>query len=208
VVLDGFHPTFHSWLVPIVGAGGLVGAGALAKGKDWGRWVGLAAVVLSPAVWALSVLNPLYAGSSTSPLAGPVGTGYVAASHKKAAAPVAFAAPTGRYAHILSYLEAHQGSARYLVATQSAEPAEPLLRGSDAPVLVMGGFTGNTPFPGANTLASLVTSGQVRYGLLISNRPQTDGSRWVSAHCKVIPPSAYNEIAGAATSLYDCAPTK
>ncbi|WP_051943714.1 ArnT family glycosyltransferase [Streptacidiphilus rugosus] len=208
VVLDGLHPTFHQWLAPFVGACGLVAAGALAKGKEWGGWVAVVAVVLSPAVWALSVLNPLYAGSSTSPLAGPVGVGYVAASHKKAAAPVTFAPPAGRYAHILGYLEAHQGSAHYLVATQSAEPAEPLLRGTDAPVLVMGGFTGNTPFPDADAVAALVASGQLRYGLLIANRPETPGSRWVEAHCKVVPPSAYQEVSGTATSIYDCAPTK
>jgi hypothetical protein len=150
------------------------------------------------------VLTPQFAGSATSPMAGPVGSGYLAAKYQRAAAPVAFAAKAGRYAHVLDYLVGHQGSAYYLVATQSAEPAEPLLRGSDAPELVMGGFTGNTPFPTADALAAEVASGRVRYGLLIANRPQTDASRWIAAHCRVVPPATYGEPGPGTTTLYDC----
>ncbi|SEL09857.1 glycosyltransferase family 39 protein [Streptacidiphilus jiangxiensis] len=205
VVVDGHFSTFHRWLVPVVGALGLAGVGALAQGRDWGVWPSLAAVVLSPLLWSLSVLTPQFAGSATSPMAGPVGSGYLAAKYQRAAAPVAFAAKAGRYAHVLDFLQKHQGTAYYLVATQSAEPAEPLLRGSAAPELVMGGFTGNTPFPTAEALAAEVASGRVRYGLLIANRPQTDASRWIAAHCRVVPPATYGEPGPGTTTLYDCA---
>ncbi|MEY9876468.1 4-amino-4-deoxy-L-arabinose transferase-like glycosyltransferase [Streptacidiphilus sp. MAP12-33] len=208
VVVDGHYSTFHRWLVVFVGAFGLAGLGALAQGRGWGVWLALAAAVLSPLMWSVSVFSPQFAGSATSPMAGPVGTGYLAAKHNRATAPVAFTAKAGRYAHLLDYLLAHRGSTRYLVATQSAEPAEPLLRGSDAPVLVMGGFTGNTPFPTAPALAADVAAGQVRYALLIANRPETDGSRWAAAHCRIVPPTAYGEQGQGTTTLYDCAAAK
>lgn len=201
------HSSFHVWLVVIVVLLGLGGIAALSFGRTWGVWLALAAALLSPAHWAFSVLDPLYAGSNTSPVAGPVGPAYRAAEKNdgEAKRPVSFAPPPGRYTNLLSYLTKNQGSAHYLVATQAAASAEPMLRGSDEPVLVMGGFTGLTPFPTTQAVAEHVQTGRLRHALLASNRPDSDGSRWISAHCTEVPQSAYGEDGKSVMTLFDCA---
>ena len=68
---------------------------------------------------------------------------------------------------LLSYLEAHQGSATWLVATASAQSAaEIILQSGGKAAIGMGGFTGDDP---AMTLAKLkgyVASGKLHYVLL------------------------------------------
>ncbi|WP_042389168.1 ArnT family glycosyltransferase [Streptacidiphilus melanogenes] len=214
-VVSSKYKSFNVWLVPVVGLLALAAAAGLARGGKAARpridavtaaaaATGLLAVVLAPLVWCFSVLDPLYAGSATSPLAGPVGIGYTQLLHHQAGSPVGFGAPSGRYGKLLTYLEQNRGTTHYLVATQSAEPAEPLLRATSDPVLVTGGFTGNTPFPSAQDMTSLVQQGQLRYVITTSIRPKTDASRWVTAHCTLVSPMAYGEATNGTTSLYDC----
>lgn len=212
VVLDSRYPHFHPWVVPVLGGLALVGASLLAlrdrRGVPLGLAAGLAALLLAPAVWSLSALNPLYAGSGTAPLAGPVGANAVAAaSGGSPAAEVGFGLATGRAGKLLAYLEAHRGSAEYLVATQAALPAEPLLRAVSDPVLVMGGFTGNTPFPTSAALASLVHSGKLRYAVLTSERANSADAAWVKANCTRVLPAAYGQKTDRDMTLYDCAPS-
>jgi 4-amino-4-deoxy-L-arabinose transferase-like glycosyltransferase len=215
VVVSSKYPSFNVWLVPIVGLLALAAAAGLAWGGKQARpqvdavtglsaVTGMVALLLAPAVWCFAALTPLYAGSSTSPLAGPVGQGYKQLRQHQPPAPINFGAPSGRYGKLLTYLENHRGSTRYLVATQSAEPSEPLLRAATEPILVMGGFTGNTPFPSAEALSSLVQQGQVRYAILSSIRPKTAASTWVATHCARVSPTAYGETSDSITSLYDC----
>ena len=209
VVLDSRYPHFYPWVVPALGVLALTGASLLAlrhpRGVPIGAAAGLAALLLAPLIWSLSAMNPLYAGSGTAPLAGPVGANAVsAASGGTPAAEVGFGPAAGRAGKLLAYLEAHRGTAEYLVATQAALPAEPLLRAVSAPVLVMGGFTGNTPFPTAGALASLVHAGKLRYAELTSQRANSPAAAWVKANCGHVLPSAYGEKSDRDMTLYDC----
>ena len=114
---------------------------------------GIAATLLVPAGWAASSLDPLYAGASTSPTAGPVGKAYQeAVHHRSALRRVGLDEPSARDTALLDYLIAHRRGEKYLLATQAAYPAERLLRAQSQPTLVMGGFTGKTPFPSADQL--------------------------------------------------------
>jgi 4-amino-4-deoxy-L-arabinose transferase-like glycosyltransferase len=209
VVLDSRYPHFYPWVVPVLGALALASASALAlrhpRGVPLALAAGLAALVLAPAVWSFSAQNPLYAGSGTAPLAGPVGANAVTAQQGGSpAAPINFAKPTGRVGKVLAYLEANRGTATYLLATQSALPAEPLLRAVSDPVLVMGGFTGNTPFPTTTSLASLVQQGKLRFVELTSERANSADVAWVQAHCGRVLPTAYGERTDSTMTLYDC----
>ncbi|MBF9071962.1 ArnT family glycosyltransferase [Streptacidiphilus fuscans] len=216
VVVSSKYKSFDVWLVPVVGLLALLAAAGLARGGTKPRpridgitvasaVTGLLALVLAPAAWCVSTAtNPLYAGVSTSPLAGPVGSGYTSMLHHGRGNPINFAAPAGTYGKLLTYLEQNRGSTYYLVATQSAEPAEPLLRATSEPILVTGGFTGNTPFPSAQQMASLVQQGQLRFVITTSIRPKTAASEWVTAHCAVVSPAAYGMAYQAVETLYDC----
>ena len=44
---------------------------------------------------------------------------------------------------LLAYLEAHRGSASYLLATLNSQTAAPYIIASGQPVIALGGFNGN-----------------------------------------------------------------
>ncbi len=121
---------------------------------------------------------------------------------------------------LVRYLEANQGSAKFLVATPSASAAEPFILSTNKPVMAMGGFSGNDPILTTSSLQTLINDGIVRFFLL--NAAGTTGraagrkggqqsslSSWVSAHCKAVPTSDWHPSAkstGTGSSrLYDCA---
>ncbi|QHC32486.1 ArnT family glycosyltransferase [Streptomyces sp. HF10] len=214
LVLD--LPTgFVSWLLPVAVMLALCGAvGLWSRGpRTSPRMVngalaaGVAATLVVPAGWALSTLDPLYAGASTSPMAGPVGNAYAEALHNhRTVVRVGLGRPSARDRALLSYLTEHRHGEQYLLATQAAYTAEPLLRAAPEPVLVMGGFTGNTPFPAARQLTTLVTTHRLRYVLLTSRRPATADTAWVKSHCARVRPTAYGRHTDGSFKLYDCAP--
>lgn len=69
---------------------------------------------------------------------------------------------------LISYLEAHQGNAKYLVATASSNTADSIILATNKPVLALGGFSGSDPILTTSQLAALVKSGTVRFFLLDS----------------------------------------
>ncbi|MCD7440582.1 glycosyltransferase family 39 protein [Streptomyces lincolnensis] len=166
---------------------------------------GIAATLLVPAAWAVSSLDPRYAGASTSPTAGPVGEFHHRALHQpRALRRAELGRPSARDTALLDYLVAHRKGEKYLLATQAAYPAERLLRAQAQPVLVMGGFTGKTPFPSAPQLGNLIATRQLRYVLLTHLRPTTPATTWVKSHCERIRSGAYGWRTRGNFGLYDC----
>ncbi|MGW1747643.1 ArnT family glycosyltransferase [Streptomyces sp. NPDC002092] len=214
LVLD-WPSRFVSWLLPVAVMLALCGVvGLWSRGpRTSPRMVhaaltaGIAATLVVPAGWAVSGLNPLYAGAATSPMAGPVGKSY-AAHPRHAPRRRGLGEPNARDTALLDYLTTHRHGEKYLLATQAAYTAEPLLRAKSEPILVMGGFTGSTPFPTAQQLGSLVTTDQLRYALLTTQRPTTPATTWVKSHCTRIRPSAYGRRTSGAFALYDCNPRR
>ncbi|MFF5026037.1 ArnT family glycosyltransferase [Streptomyces collinus] len=206
---------FDSWLLPVAVMLALCGVVGL-----WSRGprtplrkvnaalaAGIAAMLVVPAGWAVSSLDPLYAGAATSPMAGPVGKSYHE-HHRHAPRRRGLSQPSTRDTALLDYLTTHRHGEKYLLATQAAYTAEPLLRAKSEPILVMGGFTGSTPFPTVRQLGALVTAHEVRYALLTSRRPATATTRWVRSHCARIRPTAYGLRTDGSFALYDCAAHK
>ncbi|WP_431045470.1 ArnT family glycosyltransferase [Streptomyces sp. P1-3] len=213
-VIEGPHSEFAPWLLPVVLMLGLCGTvGLWTRGPRTTRRAvhsalaaSLASILLAPAVWSASCLVPRYAGSPMSPLAGPVGPGYRQTHHHRVKIPrFPLNEPSARDTALLRYLSAHRSGEKYLLATQAAYGAEPLLRATSQPMLVMGGFTGLTPYPTARGLSDLVSTRQLRYALLTTRRPSTPASAWVKTSCTPIPPSAYGRTSKGSLTLYDCA---
>lgn len=73
---------------------------------------------------------------------------------------------TGVSKALLSYLEAHQGKAAYLVAAVGSNTAGPIALESGRNVIDMGGFMGADPAPSLAKLKSFIDSGQLHYVLL------------------------------------------
>ena len=93
----------------------------------------------------------------------------------------------------IAYLEAHQGSARYLLAATGSQTTAPIIIATGKAVVTIGGFNGGDPAPTVSQLATLVSSGQLKY-VLISSGGMTAGgpggggsssqsiATWVKAH--------------------------
>jgi 4-amino-4-deoxy-L-arabinose transferase-like glycosyltransferase len=109
---------------------------------------------------------------------------------------------------LVSYLEAHQGSARYMVAAVSSTSAAGLALASARNVIDMGGFSGSDPTPSLTQLQQLVKSGQLHYVLLGSGRNLGGTGKssatkardsWIKSHGTVVTvPGA----TGTGTTLY------
>lgn len=113
---------------------------------------------------------------------------------------------------LISYLEANQGPATYLVATTNSNSAASIILASGGePVMSLGGFTGSDPIVTVDQFANLVESGQVRYVLVGGGAgggvggggPQGSGSSsiisWVTANGTLVSDSAI----GSQAQLYD-----
>jgi 4-amino-4-deoxy-L-arabinose transferase-like glycosyltransferase len=129
--------------------------------------VGLAAVLLGPTAYAVATAGRAEQGAI--PSSGPA----TAAAFGPAAGGVRFAGgalPGGLGGStspaLLTYLEQHQGSATWLVATSSANTADSIELATRRPVLAMGGFSGSDPAMTVSKLQQLVKSGRLRYVLV------------------------------------------
>jgi 4-amino-4-deoxy-L-arabinose transferase-like glycosyltransferase len=87
---------------------------------------------------------------------------------------------------LISYLEAHQGNAKFLVATPNANTADSIILSTNKPVMAMGGFMGRDPILTIGDLQTLIKNGTVRFFLVNSQgsmqrlRGQIPGSNFFS----------------------------
>ena len=125
--------------------------------------VGIVALMLAPTVWA--AVPVIQNTTAQLPVAGPSQAnsfgGNVAGGRGGNA---------GIDQALVSYLEANQGNATYLVATPSSMTADGIILATNKPVMALGGFGGSDPILTTDQLAALVSQGTVRYFLLGSFR--------------------------------------
>jgi 4-amino-4-deoxy-L-arabinose transferase-like glycosyltransferase len=69
---------------------------------------------------------------------------------------------------LISYLEANQGTTKFLVAVPSSMTADSIILATNKPVMSLGGFSGSDPILTTSQLAALVNNGTVRFFLLNS----------------------------------------
>jgi hypothetical protein len=93
---------------------------------------------------------------------------------------------------LVSYLEAHQGSAKYLVAASGSMTTAPIIIQTGRAVVTIGGFNGADPAPTVAQLEQMVKDGELRYVLLSGDGggfgrggpggPSQTLSEWVQQH--------------------------
>ena len=121
---------------------------------------------------------------------------------------------------LLSYLEAHQGTATWLVATSDAQSAaEIILQSGGRAAIGMGGFTGDDPAMSVAKLKGYIASGKLHYVLVDGTgsaggpgggRANAAATAYVTSDCTVVKASEYGgsttTAAGstASESLYYC----
>jgi 4-amino-4-deoxy-L-arabinose transferase-like glycosyltransferase len=124
--------------------------------------VGLAALLVMPAAWALS--SVLVRGVAVIPSAD------LARLRSESRAGEARARWRGAEAAdretLIAFLRANHHGERFLLATPSAQLASPLIIATGQPVMAMGGFHGLDPILTPERLARLVEEGHVRFVML------------------------------------------
>jgi 4-amino-4-deoxy-L-arabinose transferase-like glycosyltransferase len=115
---------------------------------------------------------------------------------------------------LVTYLKAHQGSAKYLFAVMSSGDAEDYIANAGASVLPVGGFSGNNGYPSLAQFKELVANGELKYVLISSSGGMGGGmggtsstatsaiESWVKANCKTVSSSAYG--GSSVGTLYVC----
>ena len=142
---------------------------------------GLVAMLVAPAAWSSSVLDPAYGHSGMGAVGPPARQMWGFAPKTADPAMAAFAGVmrgsgtlTAAQRSLLSYAKANRDGARYLFATNSWALASPYILASDAPVLPIGGFTNQAPSPTLASLKQQVSAGELGY-VLLSDRPMGFG---------------------------------
>jgi 4-amino-4-deoxy-L-arabinose transferase-like glycosyltransferase len=161
---------------------------------------GVLVLMLAPTVWAAVPIltstqgDMLVAGpTQTTSFGGNLGGGQNANASSDAA--------------LIRYLEAHQGTAKYLVAVLSSRGADAIILATNKPVMTLGGFSGSDPILTTSQLAALVESGQVKYFLLSSfggggagGSGQSALITWIQQHSKVVLSSQWQSSSTSSSS--------
>jgi 4-amino-4-deoxy-L-arabinose transferase-like glycosyltransferase len=163
------QPAWGTWLIPVIAVACGVAALALVIARlvpGFARRertpvllkavvvLGLIGVLLTPVIWSAApgIQNVV----QDLPSAGPSGEGGFGGGLGN----------TTTDAALIKYLEANQGSAKYLVATSNANSATSIILATNKPVMALGGFTGSDPILTTAQLQTLVKNGTIRYFLL------------------------------------------
>ncbi|MDQ2886378.1 MAG: hypothetical protein M3Y39_09850 [Chloroflexota bacterium] len=200
------YPAWGKILIPILAVLGVIAVEALIAARVFPRLerkaryllpalsLGILAIMITPTVWAtIPVLtstqaDTLVAGpSSTSSSSFTITSGQGAPSN-----PGGGQAMRGNVdSTLLSYLEAHQGTAKYLVAVNSSNQADSIILATNKPVMTLEGFSGSNPILTTSQLATLAKNGTIRFFLLNSGGfggggGQSSLTTWIQQHCKVV----------------------
>jgi 4-amino-4-deoxy-L-arabinose transferase-like glycosyltransferase len=206
VVLDR-APTFAPYLrtliiIGAIGSSALLWFGGQIRHRGMVMAAGALAVatlLAGPTAYSLTTAAHPQTGSILT--AGPsTSTSGIGGGFAGGGGPEASAADTA----LISYLEEHQGSAKYLVAAFGSGSSESIIIASGKPVITIGGFSGSDPAPTLAQFEALVKSGQVRY-VLVGNTGGGGGpgggnasvSSWVTANGTTV------SYGGNSGTLYD-----
>jgi 4-amino-4-deoxy-L-arabinose transferase-like glycosyltransferase len=209
VMLLDRTPDYAPWLrvaIPAAAAIAVLGAGALRAGL--GRFAAAAAVAgaialtAGPAAYSVTTAGRALNGNNV--LAGPAGASSMGGpggggggmmraggppSGSGAGAPRGMGGGGSVSAKTIAYLEAHQGSAKYLVAVSGSQTSASIIIATGKPVVTIGGFNGQDPAPTVAQLAAMVKRGELKY--VVPSDTSSELGTWVKAHGKVVSGSLY-----------------
>jgi 4-amino-4-deoxy-L-arabinose transferase-like glycosyltransferase len=157
--------------------------------------VGLLALLVTPAVWALSsVLVQSNVPLVSANLAVLAGKDDSAAARYRGGFNGAVGDP-----QLIAFLQSNHRGERYLLATLTARQAAPIIIQTGAAVMAMGGFMGSDPIITPERLARMVEDKQVRFVMLggVNRRmggeaPQRALIDWVRANGKLVEPALWH----------------
>lgn len=221
------NPSWGTWLIPCIAI--LCGVAALIlfvvrlfprlklnrSALITSLGIGLMGLMLTSAVW--SAVPGIENLAQDLPTAGPTISGFGSGSIGSIGNFGNSGTDSSETA-LINYLEAHQGSVKYLVAVASSNQADAIILATNKPVMALGGFTGSDPILTTSQLVTLINNGTVRYFLLGGGGSPGGSSSvttWVTQHCMAVSSSAWqststttNNGPGSASQLYSCTASK
>ncbi len=190
-------PSWGTWLIPLIAIPCAIAAVILFAARLIPRLrlnarvlapalgIALLALMLTSAVW--STIPVLADETASLPVAGASGQ-FTGGQGVRSTVDTT----------LISYLEAHKGSAKYLVAVASSNEADSIILETNQPVMALGGFSGSDPILTTTQLAALVKSGAVRYFLLNGSGGGGPGGSsqsalitWITQHSKTVSSSQW-----------------
>ena len=166
VMLSRYSQDYVRWTllaVCILAGAAAVGLTVLHFAKRGGRFptalaaVGLAALLIAPAVWSCTPL--VYGSQASLPYAGPElarGEGGFSSDRQGGI----------DYDPLIDFLTKNNTGQKFLAAVPSSQYAEEIILKTGQPVMSVGGFLGSDSILTAESLAEMVRDGEVRYYLL------------------------------------------
>ncbi len=174
------YPAWGQILIPILAILGIITVLALVLAKVAPRLrerisnarvlvpalaVAVLAMMITPVIWA--AIPIFYSTQGDQLTAGPLSTaGFGLGGGNAGGRDEANNTNT----KLISYLQANQGNAKFLVAVPNSMSADSIILATNKPVMAMGGFSGSDPILTTNQLSSLIADGTVRFFLLNSPR--------------------------------------
>lgn len=158
-IVLGYQTVWPDWVRWFVVLSGLAGAGLLLhnlyqpmKQVMWaGAALSILALSIGPVGYTFATVHLAHTGSV--PTAGPVETALQGSNNEQSQAESA----------LVSYLLAHQGSATWIVAVDSANTSAAIQISTGQPVMAIGGFNGSDQAITLDEFKQLISSGQVVY---------------------------------------------
>ena len=205
--MQRFQPRYLEAVTPAIAAVAGVGLARLVAHAETGRrrdavaLLGAVAVCAAGAVligrppaWAaVLALGALAALGLVAVLAVPAAAAVSVARHHRSDAGLPLRTDPARLAALSRFLIAHQGPARYEVASPTVIRAAPLIIRDARPVLMLTSLYGR-PLLGPAGLERLVATGRVRYALLGRTSCTRGGCpavvRWARAHARDVSAAA------------------
>lgn len=115
--------------------------------------------------------------------------------------------------NLISYLQARQGTSKFLAATRNIRDASPLILETGKPVMAINGFSVDHILT-TEQLKQAVAQGDVRFFVInplepsISSTPEEDPLTWVQSACARVSPqqwqSARQQVGQVGRLVYDC----
>jgi 4-amino-4-deoxy-L-arabinose transferase-like glycosyltransferase len=130
---------------------------------------GAIAVLAGPAAYAADNLGRALNGNNV--LAGPTSAGGMGGGPGGGGRPGGMSAGgpgSGLGTQAIRYLEAHQGSTKYLVAANGSQTTSSIITSTGKAVVTIGGFSGQDAAPTLSQLKTMVAKGQLEYVLVSS----------------------------------------
>jgi 4-amino-4-deoxy-L-arabinose transferase-like glycosyltransferase len=186
--------------IPFAAAAAVFASVALHNRRGAVAWAAAAAIAVlaGPAAYAADNLGHALNGNNV--LAGPTSAGGMGGGpgggggSRSGAMPSGGGGPGGGVStQAIRYLEAHQGSAKYLVAANGSQTTSSIITSTGKGVVTIGGFSGQDAAPTLSQLKSMVAKGELKYVLVSSGGqggmrggPGGSGnsslSSWVTSH--------------------------